>query len=203
MPVNHIVKTGEHLPAIAASYGYATIDPIWKAKANADLAKIRDPHQLLAGDVLVIPDKDDVKYGRPINQLHKFVVDLESLHLKLAVSSFDTKNPLDDTNATLDIGDRSVPVSLDAVDETVARTDTAATLTNGEIALKLRIGGLDPPESDSGVDMRLMNLGYMLMADDDQERTLAVEEFQVDNGLTVTGTVDDATRAKLVEVHGV
>jgi hypothetical protein len=203
MPVNHIVQSGEHLPAIAASYGYATIDPIWGAKANEALAKVRDPHQLLAGDVLVIPDKDDVTYGRPINQTHKFVVDIETLQLKIAVSSFDQQNPIDDTNATLLIGDASTAVSLDAIDQPVERADASATLANAEVSLALRIGGLDPPDSDSGVDMRLMNLGYMLIPDDDQERKLALEELQIDNGLTVTGTLDDATRAKLVEVYGV
>ena len=51
----------------------------------------------------------------------------------------------------------------------------------------------------------LANLGYLLDptdSSDDDDVHLAVEEFQADNDLPLTGTFDPTTQAKLLEVHG-
>jgi murein L,D-transpeptidase YcbB/YkuD len=59
------------------------------------------------------------------------------------------------------------------------------------------------------VGSRLHNLGYLDRGDwqvsPAAELTLrsAIEEFQCDEGLTVNGVADDATRARLVVRHGI
>jgi len=90
----------------------------------------------------------------------------------------------------------------------------------------LALGGLFAPETESGVRQRLNNLGYhagqasgagdagvdsATEGDDDSDDKatvpadplgLAIAAFQEDNGLDVTGRVDDDTRSKLVAAHG-
>jgi peptidoglycan hydrolase-like protein with peptidoglycan-binding domain len=70
----------------------------------------------------------------------------------------------------------------------------------------VRIGHLDPHDEDSGWQARLVNLGYIPGTLDDitdDHFRWAVEEFQCDHHLKVTGKLDDATRAKLKDSHGV
>jgi N-acetylmuramoyl-L-alanine amidase len=75
----------------------------------------------------------------------------------------------------------------------------------------LEIAHLNPPEADapdsgvSGVQGRLLNMGYDVRAADGDAGPLtraALRQFQVDNGLDPTGDLDDATRAKVIELHG-
>src|SRR5437016_5895328 len=67
------------------------------------------------------------------------------------------------------------------------------------------IGGLDPIDTISGVQCRLNNLGYSTGKDATGTHgpgtTHAVRDFQNDNGLPVTGEIDDAFRKKLQEEH--
>jgi hypothetical protein len=55
-----------------------------------------------------------------------------------------------------------------------------------------------------GQRLRLDNLGYVPVdaAANDPPSQYAIEEFQCDHGLSVTGVMDGATQAKLVEAHG-
>jgi len=57
---------------------------------------------------------------------------------------------------------------------------------------------LPPVSGDAGAVGRLRNLGYPA----DTRLDFSVFSFQVDQALPVTGALDDATRAKLVEMHG-
>src|ERR1043166_5851939 len=70
--------------------------------------------------------------------------------------------------------------------------------------LTLRFGHLDPSSETSGVLKRLRNLGfYDGDVDDvaDPELAGALVAFQRRYGLEISGIADDATRAKLQEVH--
>jgi peptidoglycan hydrolase-like protein with peptidoglycan-binding domain len=75
-----------------------------------------------------------------------------------------------------------------------------------DIVIKLNAGTLPKiREGDDAVKHRLINLGYgkAKLADwDDVTFSSAVKKFQRQHGLTETGTADDATKAKLKEVHG-
>ena len=74
-----------------------------------------------------------------------------------------------------------------------------------DMEIPVKIGHLDPAEEDTGWRQRLINLGYHPRALDDDDATRlrhAVEEFQCDHGLKVTGEVDGATKAKLKDQHG-
>ena len=72
-------------------------------------------------------------------------------------------------------------------------------------SLPLKLGHLDPAEEFSGQVWRLNNLGYRAGSpaskEDDAFRS-AVEEFQCDNSVSVSGICDGATQDKLRTVHG-
>jgi len=73
-------------------------------------------------------------------------------------------------------------------------------------ALGLRVGHLEPVETLAGVRARLANLGYLLgrVDDDDDDRELwfALQDFQADAGIAVTGKAEASTLAVLFEEHG-
>lgn len=76
--------------------------------------------------------------------------------------------------------------------------------TERETALPLKLGHLDPISEESGVIQRLAHLGYGGDGADQKEDRLSqsVRAFQEQNGLHVTGELDDSTREKLKYLHG-
>lgn len=99
-------------------------------------------------------------------------------------------------------------VPLEAQDASVRLLDPEAPAT---VVVPLRLHSLAAPDATRGQQERLRNLGYYLgdlegedQLDEDAPDAFrsAVEEFQCDQGLPVTGVCDAATRARLVEVHG-
>ena len=75
-------------------------------------------------------------------------------------------------------------------------------LNGGKEEIPISIGRLDPADAPSGVLQRLKNLGYAVEADSGDEMPAeALKAFQAKNKLTVSGALDDATKAKLRELH--
>lgn len=69
----------------------------------------------------------------------------------------------------------------------------------------LSLGGLASPEDTSGLQQRLNNLGYLCGEEDGQAGAVTrqrLESFQRAAGLEESGQLDDATKAKLLELHG-
>jgi len=65
----------------------------------------------------------------------------------------------------------------------------------------LRLGELEPVDTDEGVRARLNSLGYA--ADDNPDiLEIAIGQFQLDNGFEPTGTIDDQTRKALAQAFG-
>jgi peptidoglycan hydrolase-like protein with peptidoglycan-binding domain len=83
-----------------------------------------------------------------------------------------------------------------------------ATLSVAGQTLTLLLDTLDPLEDESGVEAaqaRLQNLGYELgnVDGDLAEKTRgALETFQADQGIGVTGVLDGPTRERLTLAHG-
>jgi len=77
--------------------------------------------------------------------------------------------------------------------------------TADQTIIPLQLGGVDPIDTVSGVRRRLANLKYLCVPTGDQvddDLTVALQTFQTDNGLTVTGQVDGPTKDKLKAMHG-
>lgn len=77
--------------------------------------------------------------------------------------------------------------------------------TEQQRTIELNLGHMDPSAEASGASKRLRNLGYDVATDIDRETPqlqLAMKQFQIDQGLPVTGKLDDTTRQKLEDCHG-
>jgi N-acetylmuramoyl-L-alanine amidase len=211
MPTPHVIKQSEHLSKIAAQAGFRDYRTIWDDASNAELKKKRvNPHALLPGDVLQIPDKVLKEVSRATGMLHKFKVTTSPLKLRLKLRDFDNE-PIKDTDCVLDVEGTKYDLKTDGdglIEVDVAVTDEAGTLIVPSLDLEIpvQIGHLDPYDEESGWLGRLINLGYCddhLGSSSEDDLISDIEEFQCDYDLKVTGVFDDATKSKLKEVHGV
>jgi hypothetical protein len=116
--------------------------------------------------------------------------------------------PLANLRCVLQVEGDNRSVTTDAAGRIVQRIPFAAEkalLIAGTKELEMRIGHLDPEAEVSGWYARLSNLGYPVGESDepdDERLRFAIEEFQCDQGMQVTGVCDAATQAKLKELHG-
>ena len=207
MPV-HTVEQGEHLSSIAAKYGFQKVATIWEHPDNAGLKSQRkNPHILLPGDKVVIPDKQRKEESRGTTKLHSFQLAGEKLKLKLALRDINDK-PRSGVKCTLIVEKESKVVTSDG--DGIITTDIPKTARTGKLVLPdleipLLIGHLDPVEEQSGQVARLNNLGYEAGDPQKPDKEIfrcAVEEFQCDQKISITGDCDPATQAKLKSVHG-
>lgn len=77
--------------------------------------------------------------------------------------------------------------------------------TEEEEVMTLQLGSIDPIMELSGVKQRLINLTFdpgNVSNEETPELAVALRAFQRKHNLKVTGKPDQATRDKLVEVHG-
>jgi len=214
MPSVHIVRAGEHLAAIAAQEGFSNPATILNHPDNAALAARPQPNLLDPGDELTIPDKTPFKATVGTGSVHKFTVAKAKPKLKVAFKTFRGDETLaTDSTLSLDGGeDVATPLAAGALEAPIPPTCTRAVIKipapddeTPELIWAVQVGGLGRADSDDGAFARLRNLGYYrtVAADaDERERRSAVEEFQADHDVALSGQLDDATRAKLIEIHG-
>jgi hypothetical protein len=216
----HEVKQGEHLSGIAADYGFPDFTTLWNRPENAALKQKREnPHVLLPGDKVFVPDKTVKEYSRPADNQHTFEVLTKRLFLKLELGrKYD--DPIANTACDLVVGSDTFALTSDGkgkLQQQISKKANSASLRIKdkvqlhdsempfERLLAIRIGDLDPVDETSGQVARLANLGYYrgpIDKVDPDEFQSAVEEFQCENGLTVDGKIGSHTQAKLKTVHG-
>jgi N-acetylmuramoyl-L-alanine amidase len=216
MPRNHTVKQGDCLSSIAKKYGFPDYKVIWDDGSNAQLKqKRKDPNILFPGDVVVIPDIDLKQVDKSTEQKHNFVLDVETVKLQLIVKD-DEGKPYANCRYELKIDDKKFDGTTDGSGKIIQ--EIAPDASSGEVALyskegeaesvitvfKLELGHLDPVAEMTGIQARLNNLGFFCgkvdgiigpMTED------ALKAFQEKNGLSVTGSADQATKDKLAQLH--
>jgi N-acetylmuramoyl-L-alanine amidase len=210
MATDYPVEQGDHMVKIAAKFGFGDFNTIWNHAKNEELKKKRgNPNVLFPGDLVHIPDKKQKQESKPTEASHKFKAQRPKLMLRLTLKGPDGK-PLSGKKITLKVEGDSFELSTDGNGAIQQKVKPMA--ENGKVIIKelsieapLKIGHLDPAEEVSGYRARLNNLGFAAGSSDDSadpRLRSAVEEFQCNHGLTVTGDVDDETRDKLKEAHG-
>ncbi|MGA3124580.1 MAG: hypothetical protein ABSF69_27815 [Polyangiaceae bacterium] len=167
--VPYVVRKNDYLAKIAYKLGFDP-DSVWNDASNDDLRKLRpDPNQLLAGDLLHIPDPGD--NPPPVHTLNigtsnTFVSpDPPTVTVNQTFEDGDadtytrkaytiTELPEQTGLSTGDDGTATftVPVSLDQV--TLVFTDSGESWV-------IVVGGIDPVDSTSGMFKRLQNLHYI------------------------------------------
>lgn len=218
MPKQHIVAQGDCISSIAVAHGMKPQD-LWDAPQNEALRQARPHgHALAPRDVVVIPDLVEARFdGKALDRKHKFVRKGIPERLELVLHDEDGK-PRADLDYSLELPDESVlEGKTDAAGMIVVDLDPRvrrATLHLGPPELAeshvLRLGGVDPVSTPSGLQHRLHNLGYACGAGSDggssEELDEAVRDalaaFQSDAGLEVTGELCDRTKAALEERYG-
>ena len=203
----HIVEDGEHLPGIAERYGFQSHKTLWDHPENALLRQRgRLPEILLSGDEIVIPEKNHEPLVASTGQMHPLVVRSARLQLRLRVRDLGAQ-PIADADCRLSVGlaaDEELRTDADGrVSQAIARSTSHALFTLANDTFDVAVGALDPIDTPTGWRGRLVNLGYLESDESDpRELQAAVEEFQCDVRLPLTGKMDDRTRAKLLVEHG-
>ena len=202
------MKPGDHISGIAESFGFDDFDTVWSHPDNADLSQQRtDPHVLQPGDALAIPEIGaQPPANKPTSAQHQFQINQSPLKLRLTLLGLDAK-PL--TNAQVTVAGNALTTDGSGLVEAQvdkSAKDTAFDDPQGN-EVGLLVGGLNPSDdtSDAGYKGRLFNMGFLWDAtvdDTDDEMVIALQDFQAQYTLPVTGQLDDATKGQLLQVFG-
>lgn len=206
----YVVEQGDCMSSISAQYGFDW-RTLWNHPENADLKSSRkDANILYPGDIVFIPDKAERQESCATDQRHPFVRTGQPETLRIRIYD-EFGKPAKNTQYELvihGVNNRKGTTSGDGeLRLSIPPTATEARLFLGEHRreISLYLGGLDPLTETSGIQARLANLGYTpgpidgLMGPRTRQ---AIRDFQDQYALTVSGQPDDATRAKLKEIHG-
>ena len=211
------VQEGDCLSSIAKANGFADYQTIYQRPENADFRQKRpNPNIICPGDILFIPDLETKDISKGTDQQHVMKVKRPQVQLRLCLKD-DQHQPYKGVKYHLRVGFNEYDGSTDGAG--MVEQDIEADATDGEITIypgggstpdqgytfELQLGDLDPVDAMSGVDARLINLGFgppdaeVPLSDDD--RTEALKAFQDKFGLDVTGELTDETKSKLQESH--
>ena len=208
--VPYVVRQGDYLLSLAAKNAFDP-DAIWAHARNDRLRLSRkDPNMLLPGDVLYIPvpPKDNwlpVKIGATNTFKAKPV--LVSISVKFTADGEALAGePYEIDGAPVDAGSLDGDGFLHGKVPTYVKVFLVRFPKRNE-HYAVQVGHLDPPESASGMRMRLGMLGIYgngpsAGADDADDLAAGLRLFQWKHSLSVTGAIDDATVSKVVEVFG-
>jgi nucleoid-associated protein YgaU len=203
----YTVQDGDHISAIAQAYGYDDYTTLWNDPANADLqAQRSDPHVLQPGDVLTIPEvKAAPAANKPTSAKHPFTLNVSPLKLRLVMLDL-AANPIASAPVTI-AGTALTTDGNGLVEATIDKTAQDVTLDAPDVAGDLQAGALNPPDdaTDAGYKARLFNLGFLWddsVDDTDDEMIVALQDFQAQYALDVSGQLDDATKAQLLQTYG-
>jgi hypothetical protein len=215
-PPAHTVAQGESISSIAQLHGHLP-DSLWECAANSALKNERASKDVLyPGDTVHLPAPRRAEVAAQVRQAYRLrrkgVPALFSVRFVDSALAPRTGLPYvcDVDNARGQIlprqsgttdGDGAIRagVPLDAT-----RAHVRLTTDAGEELHTFLLGHMDPVDTDSGVQARLVNLRYLRI---DPERDLAADtraallRFQHEQGLAETGAADDATRAALRQTH--
>jgi hypothetical protein len=213
MSSSYTVKDGDHLSKIAKKFGFRSFLTVWDDPGNAALRQLRpNPNVLLPGDVVFIPDKERRDEAAETGKRHVFFTMSPRLKLRIVIKDrFDSPIASEPGQLDVDGDERPVTTASDGLIERAIPVDAeGGSLEILGVEPALGIGRMHPADDSTGWQARLNNLGYHAgeigKAAPEDVRS-AVEEFQCDFGLPVVGlqedgTLDGATRQKLLEVHG-
>ncbi len=207
MPIRHEVAQGDCIESIAQRYGFLPAT-IWDHPDNAALKRERkDPDVLLPGDVVVVPDRQPKEEPCPPEQKAGFRRKGVPAMLRIRLLDDDGK-PRSGAHYTLDVDGHLTDGMTDGdgkIEHPIPPGARSGSLTVEDTDfIPLELGALDPPDTLSGVQGRLRNMGYPcgVTGESDDATRDAIRSFQKENGLEETGEPDDATQDKLRQAHG-
>lgn len=220
----YVIRKGDYLTKLGHEMGF---DPsyVWQHPKNQELTEKRRSWDMLKpGDLVWVPDAARRKMPVEAEATNAYVARVPKVPLVVTIKvggKVLAKEPYilrgmgklpDGTGARKDeLRGETDEEGRIALSPTVHVREVEVDLPRKKKQLRLFVAGMAPDNELSGVRMRLKNLGYLgakhlgaegYEALDPAQLEAAVRDFQADQGLEQTGVVDEALRAKLVEVHG-
>ena len=217
MPKFHKVEQGDCLASIAAKYGFTDLHTIYDHPKNATLKGNRPhPNVLAPEDIVYIPDKQEKQEARGTAKQHHFQLPNTRLPLRIVLRDPEGQ-PYANKRYQLKLEEcvlhgasdgsgvieQKIPIDATEADLTVWVAEDVGRCQ--KLHRTLKISYLDPVKEISGIQARLNNLGYECGTVDGIIGPMtksALEKFQEQNGLAISGEVDAATQSKLLDCHG-
>jgi N-acetylmuramoyl-L-alanine amidase len=211
----HIVRQGDCLVSIAKKYGISDWGTIYNHRQNSGFRKKRpNPNVIYPGDRLFVPEKEQKWEEGNTNRRHRFRAKGTKGVLRIILRDTD-EQPYANKRFSLQVNELTFEGRTNGeglLEQTVPSDRKEGQLYvwlsdnpgSEPMTWSVRIGHLDPKEYNTGIKGRLANLGYL--ANDpgnkmNQATKESIRAFQADQGLPVTGEIDEATRNKLIEKH--
>jgi len=212
---NYSVQQGDTLAKIAERASLASWKRIYDHANNAEFRQNRpDPNLIYPGDVVYVPDREDRDESSSTDANHQFLYKRPKQVLRVAVEDMDGKRLASQPYQLWVDGEQSTG-STDGegiIEKEIPVKASQGMLKVGDYQWNLGIGHLNqmdantPDQGISGAQGRLLNLGYPVGPVDGicgPQTKASLRYFQADEHLPETSELDAATRAKLIEVHGI
>jgi len=207
MPEKYTVKPGDCIASIAFERGFFQ-DTLWNHADNADLKQRRkDPHVLLPGDTVSIPDKRVEDMEKPPEKRHRFR--RKGVPKFIRIQLMENDKPVPDMGCQLTIDGIHAKATTDGdgwLKQAISPdAKVAHLLFDNGAEYELELGHLDPIDTVEGVQQRLESLRHYTGEIDGQmnpETINALKAFQLRHSLNVTGESDQATKDALVKEFG-
>lgn len=205
---SYIVQPGDGLESISYTHGLFW-KTVWEHAQNEDLRqKRKDPHVLLPGDKLFIPELRTEQIAGGTEKKHRFRRKGVPAKFKLQLRRQGKPRANLDYELKIDGEIRRGKTNtqgwiIEAIPPDAKQGELR--LDHGKEIHLLELGFLDPIETIPGQKMRLRNLGYYSGPMDDAVTTSfkeALGRFQVKHNLDPTKEADAATVDKLKNIHG-
>jgi hypothetical protein len=211
----YIVQDGDCLASIAKQAGFADWHTIYDDPHNADFRTLRpDPNVISPGDQIFIPDKQPKTESKSTDTASTFQLTAKKTMLKIRLQD-EKGQPFAGKQFKLKVG--TVVNEGTTGGDGLVQQEIAADARTGQLTVfldddttkpgfiwDLKIGSLDPVDTNKGVQARLNNLGFFCGSVDGvvgPKTKAALSGFQSKNGLTVSGAADGATKDKLRALH--
>jgi hypothetical protein len=208
---SYVVKQGDYLTKLAFEQGFDAAE-VWNDGKNAELKGKRKSMDILCpGDVLYLPEPNTPTPEVQAQSSNSYASNVPVAPIRLRLTK--AGEPI----AGKEYRVEGLPSEVTGTTDGAGELSFEAPVTTREVTVVIEsigsryhvaIGDLDPHDEITGVRMRLAHLGYMAGGLDavgeplEQLTKFAVSAFQSAAGLEITGVVDEATLAALVERHG-
>ncbi len=225
----HTIRQGQSIHTLAREHGVGA-DTIWQHPSNESLRELRKkPSVLHPGDEVFVPERTERWAQAPTGRLTRF--ELKRRPLPWSVRFLDRGEPrgawtfratvegathegtLDDGWIRLRVPANARSVEVELTPPESDEDDAADTHELFTEHYRFALHHLDPADTPSGARQRLRALGTTLgpapaatpgatAPEWDPPLRAAIRHLQKRYGLSVSGEVDAATRAKLEELAG-
>jgi hypothetical protein len=206
------VKAGDCLSSISNRTGHLW-QTVWNHPSNSDLKQSRgDPHLLLPGDQVFVPPLRKRVEDAATDKKHTYVRKSNLAKLRIVVKDLD--EPVASQPYSLNVDGQWFSGTTDGdgqIEEEIRPEAKKGYLIVGEgdevLEYDFDLGTLDPPDSITGVQARLGNLGYHAGPIDGihgPKTTAAIKDFCAEHGIDppADGEIAQDFCDKLAEAHG-